>query len=262
MAGSTPYIDNSAKKLFGDKYDSLDDPYMYPDQQMIIAQLLLNEDSMFMVLQFDRSFKKIIDGALCKEVEDIDDIAFEYTHSFNNWIDKKKGDSSYYRRRFDFLTEEKEKKCFIQSKHDQEKDDEDKEREDKIRNEITQKTADEWYEKEADFRQKVSIAKTAVGIGFGILEDIPQLVIQCLNSIMIGQTMSNIQLMSPLTSTISAFVRIYSIGSWDLFPESDDMSDKADKKCQVLCAMTMFNIFVMGVCIFPILVTVIKNYYT
>ena len=60
-----------------------------------------------MVLQFDRNFKKIIDGGLYEEDKEknIWDIKkFICTHTFNNWLDKNKHKKNYYRRKFDFLT--------------------------------------------------------------------------------------------------------------------------------------------------------------
>ena len=71
-----------------------------------------------------------------------------------------------------------------------EKDEEDKKKEKQIRNDVTKKHEDIQYEREKEFRQQVAIVKSLVAIVFGVLEDIPQLVIQLLNSIMIGQTMS------------------------------------------------------------------------
>lgn len=73
--------------------------------------------------------------------------------------------------------------------------------------------------------------------------------------------MSYVQLLSPIFSAICAFVRIYSIGSWDLFPDSKDMSEHTVEKCQVLFAMTMINVFLIGFCIIPIVDVVLTKYY-
>lgn len=74
-----------------DKYDDLNDPYMYPDQQMIIAKYKNSREEKFMVLQFDRNFKKIIDGGLYEEDKEYFEIKkFKCTHTFNNWLDKNR----------------------------------------------------------------------------------------------------------------------------------------------------------------------------
>ena len=97
---------------------------MYPDQQMIIARI--QSSGNIIVLQFDRLFKKIIDGMICVEDNDDVDVKYQYTHTFNNWIGKKKDDQNYYRRRYAFLTEGKKQMGFIQTKADKEKDEEDR----------------------------------------------------------------------------------------------------------------------------------------
>lgn len=108
---------------------------------------------------------------------------------------------------------------FILTKDDLEKDEEDKKNEKKIRKKVTYEHEEMQYEREKLFRQQVSIVKSLVAIVFGVLEDIPQLVIQGLNSIMIGETWTFLQVLSPILSFSSIIVRVYSIGTWDLFPE-------------------------------------------
>lgn len=73
---------------------------MIADQQMIIARLqpLIGNSKEIIVLQFDRFFKKIIDGMICEETsgngDDDKDTNFKYTHSFNNWAKQMKKDKS------------------------------------------------------------------------------------------------------------------------------------------------------------------------
>lgn len=126
LGGANPYIDNSrVNQYFGEKYDDLEEPFMYPDQQMIIARIRSSQN--LIILQFDRGFRKIIDGMICVEVLDGDsEVKYEYTHTFNNWIGKKKDDQNYYRRRYAFLTEGKTQMGFIQTKSDKEKDEDDR----------------------------------------------------------------------------------------------------------------------------------------
>ena len=88
--GSRPYIDNTSKsKIFGKKYEDLDDPYMYVDQQLIIARMNLTKE--LIILQFDRTFKNIIDGYRCVEIENDyeTEARYKYTYSFNSWLTKK-----------------------------------------------------------------------------------------------------------------------------------------------------------------------------
>ena len=66
---------------------------------------------------------------------------------------------------------------FILTKDDLEKDEEDKKNEKKIRNKVTKEHEEMQYEREKLFRQQVSIVKSLVAVVFGVLEDIPQLVI-------------------------------------------------------------------------------------
>ena len=40
LRGSRPYIDNTKDgKVFGDDYEDLEDPFMYEDQQIVIARM-------------------------------------------------------------------------------------------------------------------------------------------------------------------------------------------------------------------------------
>jgi hypothetical protein len=64
-----------------------------------------------------------------------------------------------------------------------------------------------------------AITRYAVSIGFGILEDIPQLAVQTLNTILIGRTMTWLQVLSPLLSAVSIFMRFYNIKMQDIFPD-------------------------------------------
>ena len=78
---------------------------------------------------------------------------------------------------------------FIATRTDKEKDQEDLEKEEEIRARVTQKHSEKHFQEDKDFRRRAAIYRYAVSIGFGILEDIPQLAIQTLNTILIGRTM-------------------------------------------------------------------------
>jgi hypothetical protein len=64
-----------------------------------------------------------------------------------------------------------------------------------------------------------------------------------------------------MASTISVFIRIYGIGSWDLFPESDTSNNYNRGKWQALCFMTCVNIFFIGFCFFPVVKICLDNYF-
>jgi hypothetical protein len=142
LKGSRPYIDNSKINILtGKAFEDLEDPYMYVDQQMIIARMSDSRD--LIILQFDRSFNKIIDGMRCRENEDVlqniqhgdhfDKGKYIYTHSFNNWVTKKKGDTNYFRKRYSFLIKDMKTMGFILTKSAKDKDEDDRIEEDAIR---------------------------------------------------------------------------------------------------------------------------------
>ena len=94
--------------------------------------------------------------------------------------------------------------------------------EEEIKTRVTQKHTEKHFQEDKEFRKRAAIYRYAVSIGFGILEDIPQLAIQTLNTILIGRTMKWIQVLSPLSSTVSIFMRFYNIRMQDIFPDEDD----------------------------------------
>lgn len=122
---------------------------------MIIARLeepketLIGNSKEIIVLQFDRFFKKIIDGMICEETsgngDDDKDTNFKYTHSFNNWANQMKKDSSQ-NSIYSFLSEDKIPMRFIQSRADKEKDEDDLDQEEKIRERVIVKTTEEWFQ--------------------------------------------------------------------------------------------------------------------
>jgi hypothetical protein len=61
---------------------------MFTQQSIIIARMKTKKD--LIILMFDVQFTKIIDGMICKEkYKGPNDIEYEYTTTFNNWMQKK-----------------------------------------------------------------------------------------------------------------------------------------------------------------------------
>jgi GTP-binding protein EngB required for normal cell division len=92
----------------------------------------------------------------CKEnIEGSDntDAKFIYTHTFNNWINKKESNENYYRKKYSFLVEDKQRMGFILTKPDKEKDEEDRLQEERIRSKVKERTEEQWYNEDKDFKK-------------------------------------------------------------------------------------------------------------
>ena len=66
---------------------------------------------------------------------------------------------------------------FIATRSDKEKDQEDLDVEEEIKTRVTQKHTEKHFQEDKEFKKWAAIYRYAVSIGFGILEDIPQLAI-------------------------------------------------------------------------------------
>ena len=91
---------------------------------------------------------------ICKETGgtgDSEATNFEYTHSFNNWAKQMKKDSRQ-NSIYSFLSDGKTQMRFIQSKADKDKDEDDLLQEAEIRKDVTEKTTEEWFQKDKTFK--------------------------------------------------------------------------------------------------------------
>ena len=94
-----------------------------------------------LILIFDMNFVNIIDGMRCKQTKIVKEDGesgwnYEYTHTFNSWVNKK-SDHGYYRKRLSFLIADKKHQMFIATRSDKEKDQEDLDVEEEIKTRVT-----------------------------------------------------------------------------------------------------------------------------
>lgn len=140
---SKPYIDNSeVNKYVDEKYEDLLDPMIFQSHSLIIARMRKSDD--LLILIFDMDFNNIIDGLRCKQIKDrsmdgTEEIyEFQYTHTFNSWVNKRSA-NGYYRKRLSFLLADKKHQMFIATRDDKFKDQDDFDLEERIRKWVTKK---------------------------------------------------------------------------------------------------------------------------
>ena len=94
---------------------------------------------------------------------------------------------------------------------------------------------------------------------FGLLEDIPQMVVQIINSAMIGQSVTFIQIASPLTAIIMIIVRPFNVSERILnYKNPEDKDAKKLKENKYIDRLIIAN-FVAIVCMTMYLTTLFRE---